>query len=60
MIKINNFIFNENSVMQIDKCCGGLTIQVENGSIHIDDATFSFPCLHIKCPLGFPFDSQSK
>ena len=40
MIKINNFIFNENSVMQIDKCCGGLTIQVENGSIHIDDATF--------------------
>ena len=40
MIKIKDYIFNENSIMQIDKCCGCLNIQVENGSIHIENATF--------------------
>ena len=40
MIRIKDYILNENSIMQIDKCCDGLHIQVENGSIHIDKATF--------------------
>lgn len=40
MIKIKNYILNENRIMQIDKCCNGLTIQVENGTIHIENATF--------------------